>query len=62
VHVEGATPVALFSGTASGSQQVAWTSDGHTLPEVRVVSEAGVPVMNVAAASGTINVSVLAWR
>jgi hypothetical protein len=62
VHLEGTTAKARFSGTAAGSEEIVWTSDGLTLPEVRVVKEAQAPIMTVAAHSGTINVSVMAWR
>lgn len=62
VHLEGATVAGTFSGTASGSDEIVWTSDGVTLPELRVIRQPDEPLLTVAAQSGTINVSVLAWR
>lgn len=62
VHIEGAIVQARFQGTVQGSQVVNWTSDGITLPELSLVKEADGTVMTVFAASGTINVSVMAWR
>lgn len=62
VHIEGTAVKARFSGTASGSEEIVWTSDGQTLPELRVIKEAQIPIIHVAAQSGTINVSVLGWR
>jgi hypothetical protein len=62
VHLEGTTVAATFSGTASGSDEIVWTSDGQTLPALRVIAGAQAPLLTVAAQSGTINVSVLAWR
>jgi len=62
VHIEGTAVKARFSGTAQGSQEIVWTSDGQTLPELRVIREAQVPILHVAAQSGTINVSVMGWR
>lgn len=62
VHIEGAVVAATFTGTVAGSDPVNWTSDGETLPPLPVVKEAGKPVVTVAAPSGTINISVVAWR
>lgn len=62
VHVEGGSLIAVFTGTVSGSQQVNWTSDGVTLPELALIKEADGSLVRVAAPTGTINVSVLAWR
>jgi len=62
VHIEGTELIARFSGTASGSEEILWTSDGQTLPDFRLIRQAQDPVIHVAANSGTINVSVLAWR
>jgi hypothetical protein len=62
VHIEGATIQARFQGTVLGSQVVNWTLDGLTLPELTLIKEADGTVMTVFAPSGTINVSVMAWR
>ena len=37
VHVEGSTIQAKFNGTVPGSQEINWTSDGTTLPELTLV-------------------------
>ena len=62
VHVEGSTIQAKFNGTVPGSQEINWTSDGTTLPELTLVKEADSTIITVASSSGSINVSVMAWR
>jgi hypothetical protein len=62
VHLEGSSVAAKLTGNASGSDEIVWTSDGRTLPELRVIGEAQQALITVAAHSGTMNVSVLAWR
>jgi len=62
VHIEGTSPQTKLTGTVTGSDEIVWTSDGITLPELRVVKSANEPIVTLAAQSGTINVSVLAWR
>lgn len=62
IHVEGESVVAGFTGTVAGSQEIHWTSDGLTLPELALIKEADSALVRVAAPTGTINVSVLAWR
>jgi len=62
LHIEGTTAAARMSGTVQGSEEILLTSDGHTLPPLKTVMEAGQPICTLAAQSGTINVSVLAWR
>ncbi|MBI4965346.1 MAG: hypothetical protein HY913_18865 [Desulfomonile tiedjei] len=62
VHIEGNSPKTRLTGTVSGSEEIIWTSDGLTLPQIPVVKEPNEPIMTLAAQSGTINVSVLAWR
>ncbi|MCA1961486.1 MAG: hypothetical protein LDL33_11900 [Desulfomonile sp.] len=62
IHIEGATEAARFIGTASGSEQVRITSDGLTISELPIVAEADRDIIAVAAASGTVNVSVIGWR
>ena len=62
IHFEGDSPKSRLIGTISRSEEIIWTSDGLTLPELRVVKEANEPILTLAAQSGTINVSVLGWR
>lgn len=62
VHIEGSSPKTKLTGTVPSSEEIIWTSDGITLPELRVVKEPNEPIMTLAAQSGTINVSVLGWR
>jgi len=62
LHIEGNTPKTKLTGTITGSEEIVWTSDGVTLPEIRVVKQPNEPIMNLAAQSGTIDVSVLGWR
>jgi hypothetical protein len=62
VHVEGTSELARVAGTAAGSEQARITSDGKTLGNFPVVKEAGQTVLTVAAPTGTINVSIIAWR
>jgi hypothetical protein len=62
IHIEGAVVTATLTGTVSGSDAVNWTSDGETLPTLPLVKEAGQTVVTVAAPSGTVNVSAIAWR
>jgi hypothetical protein len=62
IHIEGSTVRARFLGTVQGSESINWTSDGLTLPELSLVKEADQRVLTVAAPSGTINVSIMAWR
>jgi len=62
IHIEGATEVVRFTGTASGSEQVRITSDGLTISELPIVAEADQSIITVAAPSGTVNVSVIGWR
>jgi hypothetical protein len=62
IHIEGAVVAATLTGSISGSDAVNWTSDGETLPALPIVQEAGRPVVTVAAPSGTVNVSAIAWR
>ncbi len=62
IHIEGTTEVARFTGTAGGSQQVRFTSDGMTLNELPLVKEADETIITVAAPSGTFDVSVIGWR
>jgi hypothetical protein len=62
IHIEGTSVAARISGTASGSQEIFWTSDGVTLPPVHAVRHAHSPHLNIAAVSGTINASIIGWR
>jgi hypothetical protein len=62
IHFEGNSPITKLIGTVSSSEEIVWTSDGITLPELRVVKEANKAILTLAAQSGTINVSVLGWR
>jgi len=62
IHIEGNSPQTKLTGTVAGSQEISWTSDGITLPELRVVKAANEPIITLAAQSGAINVSVLGWR
>ena len=62
IHIEGNTEAARFTGTVSGSDQVRITQDGVTLAPVPVVKEADESIITVAAPSGSVNVSVIAWR
>jgi hypothetical protein len=62
IHVEGSTDVMYMTGTVTGSDEIHLTSDGYTLSDVpMVVDEDGTP-FNIAAPSGTIDVSIMAWR
>lgn len=62
LHIEGETVAVKLSGTVPGSEEILWTSDGRTLPPLKIVREAGQSICTLAAQSGTINVSVIAWR
>ena len=62
IHIEGTGIAAQISGTASGSQEIFWTSDGVTLPPIYAVRDAHSPHLKIAAFSGTINVSIIGWR
>ncbi len=62
IHIEGTTEIARFTGTAPGSAQVRITSDGLTLEDVPIALEADSTIITVAAALGTLNVSVIGWR
>ena len=60
-HVESGTEVLYVQGTVSGSTTARLTSDGHswTLP---VAAASGATFASIAAPSGTVNISVFAWR
>lgn len=64
IHIEGATPLAAFSGTASGSQWAYLTSDGISLGDVPMaLATSGVLFEVAAPVSGTtVDVSVFGWR
>jgi hypothetical protein len=61
LHVESGTEVLQVRGTAEGSATARLTQDGFNwvLP---IVSFAGSVVARIAAATGTCNISVFAWR
>ena len=63
VHIEGSTSVATVTGTLSvtGSAAAVITSDGVTIC-LDGEWPAGTTITTVKAPSGTINVSVIAWR
>lgn len=60
-HVESGAEVLHVQGTVSGSTTARLTSDGHswTLP---VTAAGGAIAAYIAAPSGTVNVSIFAWR
>jgi len=62
IHIEGTNVKATLTGPGAESEAINWTTDGLTFPVIPVVKEANNPIATVAASSGTINVSVLAWR
>ncbi len=62
IHIEGSVEAARFTGTVSGSEQVRITHDGVSLHRLALVKEPNSTIMTVAAPSGTVNVSVIAWR
>jgi hypothetical protein len=60
-HVESGTEVLHVQGTVPGSTTARLTADGYswTLP---VTAASGAIAAYIAAPSGTVNVSVFAWR
>jgi hypothetical protein len=62
VHIEGSTEVARLTGTVNGSEPARFTQDGLTMEHLPLVKQSGETLLTVAAPSGTVNVSVLAWR
>lgn len=62
IHVEGSIEGARLVGSALGSEEARLTWDGLSLGEVDVVTEAGKALGAIKAPSGTINVSIFAWR
>jgi len=62
IHIEGGTEIASITGTVAGSEPVRWTSDGATLPPIRVAQPPQKTIVLIAAPYGSKNVSVLAWR
>ena len=64
IHVEGATTIAAFSGTASGSTWAYLTSDGISLSDIPVVSDLSGTLFEVASPTSgtTVNVSIFGWR
>ncbi|MEW6532936.1 MAG: hypothetical protein AB1473_19050 [Thermodesulfobacteriota bacterium] len=62
VHIEGNTEVARLTGTVAGSEPARFTQDGLTVEHLPLVKQSGETLLTVAAPSGTVNVSVLAWR
>ncbi|MBM4327949.1 MAG: hypothetical protein FJ118_12390 [Deltaproteobacteria bacterium] len=62
VHIEGSAEVARLTGTVSGSEPARFTQDGLTVEHLPLVKQSGETLLTVAAASGAVNVSVLAWR
>ncbi len=61
LHLESGTEVLHVKGTIEGSTTARLTQDGFNwlLP---IVSSAGAVVSQIAAATGTCNISVFAWR
>ncbi|MEW6113781.1 MAG: hypothetical protein AB1664_16740 [Thermodesulfobacteriota bacterium] len=62
VHMEGSTEIARLTGTVAGSEPARLTQDGLTIEHLPLVKQSGETLLTVAAPSGTVNVSVLAWR
>lgn len=62
LHIEGSTVKAKITGGVPGSEEISWTSDGLTLPALPVVKAAGESILTLTAPSGTLNVSLIAWR
>jgi len=63
IHIEGSTSVATVTGTLSvtGSAPAVITSDGTNI-NLEGEWPAGKTITTIKAPSGTINVSVIAWR
>jgi hypothetical protein len=61
LHVESGTEILHVNGTVPGSTTARLTSGGHswTIP---ITAASGVPLAQIAAPSGTANISVFAWR
>jgi len=60
-HVESGTEVLYVRGTVSGSTTARLTAEGHSWT-VPVTGASGAVAAYIAAPSGTVNVSVFAWR
>ena len=61
IHKEGSSPIFSITGTLDGSVAATWTSDGYTLV-LPICKEADDPLGNWKAPSGTMTLSVFAWR
>jgi len=62
LHVEGSSVKAKITGTVPGSEEISWTSDGLTLPPLPLVKAGAESICTVTAPSGTLNISLIAWR
>ncbi len=62
IHIEGSNVLATIVGAVPDSEVVYWTSDGATLPPLRVAQPAHKTIVSLAVPSGTKSVSLLAWR
>jgi hypothetical protein len=61
IHIEYGTETALITGTVAGSTAAHLTSLGTNIV-LPLVREADAVIANIAAPTGTINVSAFAWR
>lgn len=62
IHIEGTTALVNIVGTATGSAQAVLTSDGYSMTFDNIAKEANAVLGQIAAASGTKNLSIFAGR